>query len=112
MTFTSLVLSPGGVRIADDFRDNLIIDRYDPVFAEMRASKIKHLRSENSEDAITWNVFRSLWQIDPTAWMPSLIEHGLPGTSLLSEDTVIVDLWRNVRPPAGLLQSGDEGPSE
>jgi hypothetical protein len=42
----------------DDFRDNLIIDRHDPIFASMRASKIKHLRSENSEDAVTWNVFR------------------------------------------------------
>ena len=52
------------VHIADDFRDNLIIDRYDPVFVTMRASKLKHLRSENSEDAVTWNVFRSFRQID------------------------------------------------
>ena len=50
-------LSPSGIWIADDFRSNLIIDRYDPVFADMRASKLKHLRSVNSEDAVTWNVF-------------------------------------------------------
>jgi hypothetical protein len=37
------------VRVTADFRDNLIIDRYDPVFVSMRASKVKHLRSENSE---------------------------------------------------------------
>ena len=37
--------TPSGVKIARDFRENLIIDRFDPVFADMRASKIKHLRS-------------------------------------------------------------------
>lgn len=46
-------LSSSGVWIAADFRSNLIIDRYDPVFADMRASKLKHLRSANSEDAVT-----------------------------------------------------------
>jgi hypothetical protein len=46
-------LSPSGVWVEDDFRTNLIIDRYDPVFADMRASKLKHLRSANSEDAVT-----------------------------------------------------------
>jgi hypothetical protein len=40
--------------VADDFRDNFIIDRYDPVFVTMPASKLKHLRSENSQDAVTW----------------------------------------------------------
>jgi hypothetical protein len=63
-------LSPSGVLIADDFRENLIIDRYDPVFADMRASKLKHLRSANSEDAVTWNIFRSLRQIAPQVWLP------------------------------------------
>jgi len=58
-------LSPSGVFIAADFRANLIIDRYDPVFADMRASKLKHLCGANSEDAVTWNVFRSLRQIAP-----------------------------------------------
>lgn len=52
--------SKSGVFVCGDFRDNLIIDRYDPVLAALRGSKIKDLRSENSEDALTWNVFRSL----------------------------------------------------
>jgi hypothetical protein len=64
------VASQSGVLVADDFRDNLIIDRFDPVFTGMRASKLKHLRSENSEDAVTWNVFRSLRQIEPLVWLP------------------------------------------
>ena len=49
MNFDQGRLSPSGVQIAADFRDNLIIDRYDPVFAGMRASKLKHLRSADSE---------------------------------------------------------------
>ncbi len=28
-------VSPSGVKVARDFRDNLIIDRYDPVFADI-----------------------------------------------------------------------------
>jgi hypothetical protein len=31
-------LSPSGVFIAADFRRNIIIDRYDPVFADIQAS--------------------------------------------------------------------------
>jgi hypothetical protein len=50
--------SPSGVWVARDFRSNLIIDRYDPVFADMRASKIKHIRSVNSEDAVKFSVER------------------------------------------------------
>lgn len=71
-------LSPSGVFIAADFRMNLIIDRYDPIFADMRASKLKHLRSANSEDAVTWNIFRSLRQIAPRAWLPGLWQHAFP----------------------------------
>ena len=113
MSAESFVASASRVRVANDFRDNLIIDRHDPIFATMRASKIKHLRSENSEDAITWNVFRSLRQINPVAWLPALADLGLPGNSIIpADDTVTVDLWRSVMPPPSLRVEGDEGPSE
>lgn len=104
--------SPGGVRIAADFRDNLIIDRYDPVFAAMRAGKLKHLCSENSEDAVTWNVFRSLRQIDPRAWLPELTRVGMPGRGVPPGNPVTVSLWQTVPPPPSLLESGAEGESE
>ena len=106
------VASSSGVNIANNFRDNLIIDRHDPVFAGMRASKVKHLRSENSEDAVTWNVFRTLRQIDPAIWLPPLGALGLPGHALGATDSVVVDLWRSAEPPPGLLLSGGEGKSE
>lgn len=104
--------SPSGVRIADDFRDNLIIDRYDPVFARMRATKLKHLRSENSEDALTWNVFRSLRQIDPAVWLPGLFRSAFPAAASPGASRVTVTLWPSVPPPLSLLEEADEGDSE
>src|SRR5213593_363326 len=96
-------LSPSGVWISDDFRSNLIIDRYDPVFADMRASKLKHLRSVNSEDAVTWNVFRSLRQIAPEAWLPILWRRALAAVPVPSDLRTTVRLWESVPPPLGLL---------
>lgn len=104
--------SSSGVFVAHDFRDNLIIDRYDPCFATMRMSKKKHLRSENSEDAVSWNVFRSLRQLSPAIWLPELFEKaafGIPPGGL-SETTV--ELWKSAPPPPSLLAEGDEGISE
>jgi hypothetical protein len=105
-------LSPSGVLIAADFRTNLIIDRYDPVFADMRASKLKHLRSANSEDAVTWNVFRSLRQITPEAWLPALWQHAFPLIACPADLKAVVRLWESIAPPLGLLAGGDEGASE
>ena len=101
-----------GVRISDDFRDNLIIDRYDRVFTTMRGLKLRHLRSENSEDAVTWNVFRSLRQIDPAIWLPGLARRGLQGAESPSAVGTVLSLWLSVSPPPALLAGGDEGNSE
>ena len=105
-------VSATGMRIASDFRDNLIIDRYDPVFADMRASKIKHLRSANGEDAVTCNAFRSLWQIAPSHWLPELWHAAFPTHPAPTDGAVSVKLWPSISPPLGLLESGDEGASE
>jgi hypothetical protein len=105
-------LSPSGVWIAGDFRANLIIDRYDPVFADMRRSKLKHLQSVNSEDAVTWNVFRSLRQITPDAWLPNLWAGAFSTRERPTDLNTAVRLWESVSPPLGLLAEGDEGASE
>jgi hypothetical protein len=104
--------SCSGVFIADDFRSNLIIDRHDAVFADMRASKRKHLRSVNSEEAVTWNVFRSLRQVDPADWLPSAWRQAFPKLAVPADLAATVRLWESVRPPLGLLAGGDEGASE
>jgi hypothetical protein len=112
MVTASSTTSASGVRVADDFRDNLIIDRYDPIFSLMRASKLKHLRSENSEDAVTWNVFRSLRQIEPAAWLPTLARAGLSNGVRIDPGGVVMNVWHSVAPPPALLSGGDEGVSE
>lgn len=112
MTSSLHHVSPSGVRIARDFRDNLIVDRYDPVFADMRASKLKHLRSANSEDAITWNVFRTLRQASPSLWLPKLWTEAFPAAPAPTDLRATVTLWDSIPPPLGLLDEGDEGDSE
>ena len=110
MTFT---ITKSGVRLSDDFRDNLIIDRYDPVFATMSDRKLQQLRSENSEDVVTWNVFRSLRQIDPGVWLPALAQRGLQGAEPLPADGAVVSLWPSIEPPPALVADGRaEGDSE
>ncbi len=104
--------SVSGVRIADDFRDNLIIDKYAACFVEMRESKKRHLRSENSEDVLSWNVFRSLRQINPTKWLNDLASRTFGITFPGDPTETSIELWKNIPPPQALLKSGDEGISE
>ncbi len=77
----------------------------------MRVSKLNHLCSVNSEDAVTWNVFQSLQQIAPEAWLPPLWSRAF-GTPVPKDLSAAVTLWKSVPPPIGLLVDGDEGPSE
>lgn len=61
----------GEVRIYDDPRDNLTVD-VENVLVRERASQ---LRSEDSQIALLWNVFRSLEKLDPSVWLPRLVLH-------------------------------------
>jgi hypothetical protein len=109
-SFTS---SKSGVKIAENFRENLIIDRYHPCFQRMRASKIKNMCSENSEDVLTWNVFHSLRQINPGIWIPHLFEVAFPSSEEnFSNTSIITELWKTAHPPLSILETGDEGDSE
>lgn len=105
--------TPSGVFVADDFRDNLIVDRYDNIFATMRGEKINQLRSENSEDVLTWNVFRSLQKISPSWWLPSLFNRAFHADLPAQPKVVTLDLWPTLAPPPALrLFQKDEGNSE
>jgi Protein of unknown function (DUF429) len=106
--------SKSGTRLYDDLRDNLVIDRYHPDLAAMRGSKRERLRSENSEDALTWNVFRSLAQIDPSFWLPLLRSKAFPDAAPPSTPGIVTThLWKEVhRPPSLRLHQKDEGLSE
>jgi hypothetical protein len=109
-----MTTSKSGVRLYDDFRDNLIIDRYHPDLAAMRGAKREMLRSENSEDALTWNVFRSLTQIEPSFWLPLLRAKAFPNAAPVALPQIVTThLWKEVPPPPSLrLHQKDEDSSE
>jgi hypothetical protein len=105
--------SKSGVRLADSFRDNLLIDRYAPCFSQMRGEKREYMRSENSEDVLTWNVFRSLGEIEPSLWLSPLFSKAFGSNAPAVNDETIVRLWERVRAPASLRTvQKDEGESE
>lgn len=58
-----------GTRIYEDHRDNLTID----VHSHLVLGHAAEMRSEHSESALLWNVFRTLERIDPQLWMPRLL---------------------------------------
>jgi len=71
------IYSDTGVKVFVDFKDNLIVDPDDPIIANQarnwRYSKgivkeLSYLGSENSEDAMTWNVFKTLEKSNPESW--------------------------------------------
>jgi hypothetical protein len=106
-------ISPSGVKVFDDFRANLIVDEDDEVLAGMRAKKLEHLRSDNSEDALTWNVFRTLNHLPAVRWFPLLFGAAFPQQPCPAADDVRLVLWPTLLPPASLLEAGiREGSSE
>lgn len=102
--------SKTGVLINERLRDSLIIDKYDKVFHHWRQQKLEHLRSENSEDALSWNVFRSLKQIDPSLWLPKLFKTTFQKEFAYSCISVDVLLWKRLHPPSTLTTK--EGQTE
>lgn len=107
------ITTKSGVHVYNDFRDNLIIDKDDSVFNNMGGHKIECLKSENSEDAITWNVFRTLNQINPEIWLPILFMKAFQMPLAEEHKTVRIKLWDSIAPPPELKQhQKGEGNSE
>ena len=102
--------SKSGVLLYKNFRDSLIIDKYSPEFQKWRGKKLEQLRSENSEDAMTWNVFRSLNQINPSLWVPTVFKASFQKEFTYTLDTINLFLWKKLDPPVNLLVK--EGKSE
>ncbi|TWD92212.1 hypothetical protein FB550_12024 [Neobacillus bataviensis] len=92
-----------------DFRDSLIIDKYNSDLQTWRRNKLDHLKSENSEDAMTWNVFRSLNQINPNIWLPRLLRNSFLQDFGYSSESVEISLWKKIQP---LARHVKEGPTE
>ena len=102
--------SKSGVLINENFKDSLIIDKYESEFHQWRQKKLDHLRSENSEDALSWNMFRSLKQIDPSLWLPKLFIDTFQKNFAYSCISIEVLLWEKLNPPSTLTTQ--EGQTE
>ncbi|MCL2138479.1 MAG: hypothetical protein FWH41_02990 [Treponema sp.] len=68
--------------------------------------------SENSEDVLTWNVFKSLSQIDSKIWLPNIFSKAF--NAEFSYDSLVkIDLWKSIEPPKSISDfQKDEGNSE
>lgn len=97
------VVSKSGVKVYKKWQDNIIIDADNPTIISQSAKSyyrglangLSRLGSENSEDALTWNIFRTLDDIPATLWLHSIIQP-------LSLDTTNVELhfWKSYAPPS------------
>jgi len=109
------IYSDTGVKVFVDFKDNLIVDPHDPLIAgqarNWRYSKglVKgrsYLGSENSEDAMTWNVFKTLEKSNSEKWFPQIFPQ-----ITLDKDEQFIDpmlkFWGKYFPP--LLRPFPEG---
>lgn len=103
-------LSKSGVFVYDSYKENIIIDKYNRVFQKMRALKLEAIRSINSEDAMTWNVFRTLQKIDPELWLPLLFRQTFQESRTDIVKDMKISLWKKLSPPAkwGLREGNSE----
>lgn len=93
------------------YRDNLYIDRDDPIFdgplfvgnGGRPTKKGIDLASPNSEDAITWSVFRTLVRIPPPQWLDGFLAGAGLTVAGLPSGGVNVDFWPKVAPPTSRL---------
>ncbi|MCM3764389.1 hypothetical protein [Neobacillus niacini] len=101
-------LSKSGVFVYESYKDNIIIDKYNRVFSKMRVSKLEAIRSINSEDAMTWNAFRTLQKIDPEIWLPLLFQQTFQEQRCDLVENMKISLWKKLSPPVEWgLREGD-----
>jgi len=109
------IYSDTGVKVFVDFKDNLIVAPDEPIITNQarnwRYSKgtvkgLSYLGSENSEDAMTWNVFKTLAKSNPEKWFSQIFPQ-----IILDKDEPFIDpmprFWDKYYPP--LLRSIPEG---
>ena len=89
-------------QLNEQFRDSLLIDRYDPQidYWQKRRSECNH--RETSEDTLVWNVFRTFNQIDRKLWVEQLFHKAFKQEFTYSAETIEIKLWKKIRPPKSL----------
>ncbi len=111
----NFIYSDTGVKVFIAFKDNLIVDPDDPIIVSQasnwRYSKgivkgLSYLGSENSEDAMSWNVFKTLEKSNPEIWFPEIFPQ-----IIIDKDEKFLDpmlrFWDKFFPPP--LRSIPEG---
>lgn len=89
-------------QLHEHFRDSLLIDKFDPQLEFWRKRRLERSQSENSEDAIVWNVFRTFNQIDRQLWVEQLFYKAFQQDFSHSVEQIELKLWANIRPPKSL----------
>lgn len=85
-----------------DPRDPLLIDLFSHVLEQISDRRRTALGVPGSVEGVTWNVFRTLGQVDPTLWLPPLVRKALGRRIKFSRreiDSLRVSLWEPVAPP-------------
>ena len=112
------IYSDTDVKVFVNFKDNLIVDPNDPLIASQARNcpysrgivkGLSYLGSEDSEDAMTWNVFKTLEKSNPESWFSEIF----PQIILDKDEQFIAPMlkfWDKFFPP--LLRSIPEGSTQ
>jgi len=100
-----------------DFRDNLYIDKDHPIFrgplfvgqSGSPTKKARYLARRDSEDAVTWSVFRTLLRIAPCRWLNGFVRGAtdvvppILNTDMSHMEIEYIKFWPHVPAPQSRL---------
>lgn len=90
-------------QVNEQFRDALLIDKFDPQIDIWQKRRYEKSYNESNEDAIVWNVFRTLNQIDRKLWVEQLFYNSFQQEFSYTVEQIVIKLWKKIRPPKSLL---------
>lgn len=89
-------------QLHEHFKDSLLIDKFDPQLELWHKRKLEKSQGETQEDAMVWNVFRTLNQIDRKLWVEQLFYIAFQNELSHPTDQIQIKLWKKIRPPKSL----------
>lgn len=90
------------LQLHEHFRESLLIDKFHPQLEYWRKSKLEKSQGESREDAMVWNVFRTLDQIDRKLWVEQLFYKAFLEEFSYSTEQIQIKLWKKIRSPKSL----------
>lgn len=89
-----------------DPREPLRIDRFSQELEQISERRRAALGVPGSVEGVTWNVFRTLGQIDPALWLPRMMRRATGRALKFTRrelDSLRISLWEPVAPPPSRL---------